>query len=153
MKVLLIRKATEADLPQLVDLYRQLELGDAAPRGDAPRVTEEERRAFAEVRADEHQEVLVAELRGEVVGTFVLLIVPNVAHGCSPWALVENVVVDETRRGAGAGKAMMEYARARAAGRGCYKLVLSSNMARSDAHRFYESLGWQRSHFGFTLSL
>ena len=36
---------------------------------------------------------------------------------------------------------------------GCYRLQLTSNTARPEAHRFYEALGFEPSHVGFKLSV
>jgi hypothetical protein len=36
---------------------------------------------------------------------------------------------------------------------GCYKLALTSNLARAGAHRFYSRLGWKRTHYGYSLEL
>ena len=49
----------------------------------------------------------------------------------------------------GVGKAMMRFARARCRKAGCYKLALSSNLKRAAAHRFYESLGFEKHGFSF----
>jgi len=96
-------------------------------------------------------ELLVAEEDGMVVGTMVLLIVPNLSHGALPWALVENIVVDQRYRRKGLGKLLMEYAIARSKEAGCYKLVLNSNKKRREAHRFYSSLGFKASAHGFRM--
>ena len=46
---------------------------------------------------------------------------------------------------------MHTMARARAAG--CYRIQLTSNKVRSDAHRFYLRHGFVNSHEGFKLYL
>ena len=48
---------------------------------------------------------------------------------------------------------MMEYARERCRERGCYKMALSSNLARDEAHRFYESLGFDKHGFSFRMPI
>lgn len=57
------------------------------------------------------------------------------------------------RRGDGLGTELMERAVARARERGCALVQLTSNKRRVHAHRFYERLGFTRSHDGFKLSL
>jgi len=81
----------------------------------------------------------------------VLLIVPNLSHHGLPWAVVENVVTDRRFQRKGIGRLMMEYAINRAREAGCYKLQLASSKTREDAHRFYESLGFEASAHGFRL--
>jgi GNAT superfamily N-acetyltransferase len=54
-----------------------------------------------------------------------------------------------SRQGQSIGRAMMEHAREACRQAGCYKLALSSNLRREDAHRFYDSLGFERHGFSF----
>ena len=57
--------------------------------------------------------------------------------------------VAEQRRGEGIGAALVDAAVAWAAQRGCYRIQLTSNVARREAHRFYEANGFTASHVGF----
>jgi GNAT superfamily N-acetyltransferase len=101
------------------------------------------------VLLDPNQQTLVAEVYGEVVGTLVVAVLPNLAHGGAPYAVVENVVVDEEHRGEGIGRALMREALARAREAGAYKLTLSTNAQRKEAHEFYRALGMKETHAGF----
>jgi len=67
--------------------------------------------------------------------------------------VVENVVVDSSNRRKGVGKLLMDYALMRAREAGCYKIQLSSNKSREEAHKFYESIGYKASAEGFRLYL
>lgn len=145
-----VRPAQAADLDRLLDLYREPE---GAYAGVEPLTREEAGRRFEEVLADEHQQTLVAELGEEVIGTLVLAVLPNLAHGGAPYAIVENVVVGAAHRGRGAGTLLMREAIERARSRGAYKLVLSANASRTHAHRFYRSLGLEQTHLGFEIGL
>lgn len=144
-----IRDARPTDLDRLLELYTLLE----APYGDAPSVSATTNGAaedlFTRVLLDPNQQTLVAEVYDEVAGTLVLAILPNLAHGGAPYAMVENVVVDEEYRGEGVGKALMKEAMKRARAAGAYKLALCSNLERTEAHRFYEALGFRETHAGF----
>lgn len=126
-----IRQARAADLDRLLELYRETDGAYEALRSLAGEAAE---RRFAEVLADEHQETLVAESEGEVAGTLVLAILPNLAHGGAPYVIVENVVVDGAQRGRGVGTLPMREAMERARLAGAYKLVLSANAARTRAY-------------------
>jgi len=77
--------------------------------------------------------------------------VPNLSHQGSPWAAVENIVVDATRRRSGYGRLLMQAAIGAARAAGCYKLALTSNKRRPAAHRFYEGLGFRATHEGFRI--
>lgn len=88
-----------------------------------------------------------------VLGTFTLLICINFGHGGKLFAVVENVAVNEAYRRQGIGKAMMEKAMLLAKENGCYKLMLSSDIKRENAHLFYDSLGFARHGLSFRTEL
>jgi GNAT superfamily N-acetyltransferase len=56
-------------------------------------------------------------------------------------------------RGQGIGRQMIEWAVERCRERGCRMAQLTSKLDRTDAHRFYERMGWNKSHAGFKLPL
>ena len=147
----LIREAREGDLPRLLVLLDQLaQQGQRQEETFAP-VTEQHRKTLRELTADRNVALLVLEHQGEVQGACVLYILANLSHGSRPFGLVENVVVDEAARGRGHGGLLMAEAVRRATERGCYKVVLLSNLRRTDAHRFYARIGFSNSHKGFSL--
>ena len=147
-----IRDATEEDLPRIVELLAQLSV--ESPREDlGPPLPDAYRRAFRDVLADPKQRQLVLEDGGRIVGLTTLIIVPNLSHQGRPWAQVENVVVDQEQRSAGFGEQLMRTAIDLAREAGCYKLVLTSNKGRADAHRFYSRLGFRATHEGFRFDL
>ena len=97
--------------------------------------------------------VLVAELAGEVVGVCQLIVFRHLqAHG-GLCAEVESMHVHPHHRSGGVGAALIGEAVARARALGCYRLQLTSNTARADAHRFYERLGFVPSHVGLKMLL
>lgn len=150
----LIRDAVEADLPAIIALMHQLEQGGSGyPDAPQPAPGEAHARAFAEIGRNPHYRLLVIEDAGRVVGTTALLIVPNLSAGGRPRAIVENVVVDAQARGRCYGERLMAYCRAEAEAAHCFKLQLASNNRRTAAHRFYERLGYEFSHHGYTLRL
>ena len=146
-----IRTATEADIPRILELYRQLAFEPAA-EAPVPR-NEDCRRVIDAIDSTPGQALLVIEEDGAVVGTAMLVIVPCLSHDATPWAAVENVVVDEAYRRRGIGKALMEEIAARCRAESCYKIQLLSHNRRPEAHRFYESLGYETSAQGFRLYL
>jgi GNAT superfamily N-acetyltransferase len=149
----LVRRARPSDIPRILELYGQLVITSSpAESGKAP-TADDYRRVFARMEVIPGLEFVVAEGDGEVVGSLVLLIVPNLSHRGLPWALVENVIVDERRRRAGIGKLLIEYAIGRARDAGCYRIGLSSDSRREHAHRFYRALGFEASAQGFRMSL
>jgi GNAT superfamily N-acetyltransferase len=145
-----VRRARESDLPALDRLYRELHLDeydDLAPSSATMRA------GFRKVARNRDHHLLVAEHRGEVVGSAHLLIFRHLGHGTRPAGIVENVIVRSDRRSRGIGARILEAAEEIARRERCYKMALTSNVARNEAHKFYEHLGWRRTHFGFSLEL
>ena len=139
-----IRPVAEADLAALVALLASID-------GERPFTVERLSGQLARVRAFPGYTVYVAMHDGRVVGTFSQLIFPALAHGGASESLVEAVVVSAEVRGLGIGRQMMEFARQRAGEAGCYKLALSSNAKRLDAHRFYLGMGFQQQGISFSI--
>lgn len=143
---LLVRRARLDDLPRVIMLLAQLSLD--TPREKDPH-DEAYRRAFELIDADPRQRLVVAELDGDLVGTGTLIVIPNLSHGGSPVAQLESIVVDRAVRGRGIGEAIVRHLEEEAKRMGCFRLQLTSNIARPDAHRFYVRLGYAATHTGF----
>lgn len=138
-----IRAAHEDDLPVLVRLQSQVtqtSLETALP-------------VFRRMAQYPHNKAYLAYHDGAAIGTFTLLVLDNMGHGGAPFAVVENVVVDAPARRTGVGRAMMEAALDIARAHGCYKLVLGSNLRLTEAHAFYESLGFTKQGYAFSIGL
>ena len=148
----IVRPATEDDLPRLVELLQQLSLDDR--REDlGPPLPEVYLNVFQQLEADPGQHLLVVEDDGRIVGSVTVIVCPNLSHGGTPWAEVENMIVDDAERGRGHGEALIGEAIEIARRAGCYKLTLTSNNQRTDAHRFYERVGFKQTHRGFRINL
>jgi GNAT superfamily N-acetyltransferase len=143
-----VREAEEADLPAILRLYAQAGIDDARvlPLEAATAI-------FRKMASYPRYHVYVATNGDAIVGTFALLVMDNLAHLGAPSAVVEDVVVDETLRGRGIGGLMMKFAMKVAAECGCYKLTLSSNLKRTEAHAFYMSLGFEQHGLSFRAEL
>ena len=144
----IIRRAVEKDIPRILELYRQLSF--EPEKYKAPPVNEC-LKVFRKMSLYPGYELLVAEDNGRVVGTTVMAILPGFAHGTSPFAVVEYVVVDEPYRSKGIGKLMMDSVISLARGAGCYKIMLTSDLRRERAHKFYKTVGFEASAHGFRL--
>jgi GNAT superfamily N-acetyltransferase len=149
----IVRRATRDDVPRVVDLLQQLSL-DGGPREDVgPPIPQRYYDMFDEIDADPNNDLIVAVSGGAIAGTFQLTIIPAMRRGGIHTAMVEAVVVDERERGQRIGEAMMRWAITEAKRRGCTMLHLTSNKARTDAHRFYERLGLTKTHEGLRITL
>ncbi len=148
MNSVLIRQATDDDLEAVLALYAQPEIDNGDLLG-----IEEARSRFQRFRTYPDYKLYVACLGREVVGTFTLLIVDNLAHRGAPSGLVEDVAVSVEHQGRGVGKRMMRFALDRCREAGCYKMALSSNVRRLAAHRFFESLGFIKHGYSFLMEI
>lgn len=141
-----IRDAAVEDLPAVLALLKQLDVGQDR---DLSLVQASE--IFEHVRTDPHYHVYVAVAQTQIVGTFALILISSIAHGGAPHGVVEDVVVHPDWRGHGIGQQMMRFAMARCREAGCYKMALSSHLSRENTHQFYESLGFEKHGFSFSV--
>ena len=149
---LAVREANASDLGRIVELLTLGALPGAAAGAEDPADLEGYASALAEIDATDGA-VLVAELDGEVVGVCQLIVLRHLQHRGGRCAEIESVHVHPEHRRSGIGTALMRDAIGRARGQGCYRVQLTSNVVRNDAHRFYERLGFTPSHLGFKLPL
>ncbi|MEP6848742.1 MAG: GNAT family N-acetyltransferase [Acidobacteriota bacterium] len=152
MDKLLFRQATIEDLRAIIRLLADDFLGQRRERLEDP-LPESYIKALGEINADKNQELIVAEFDGEIVGTLQLIIIPSLSYQGGKRSSVESVRVDGKLRGQGIGREMMLWAIGRAKERGCVSMQLTSHGERTDAHRFYEQLGFSKSHVGMKLPL
>lgn len=145
---IVVRAAAKTDLPAILRLYAQPAVDD----GKTLSLSEAEA-LLDRMSAYPDYRLYVAELDGRIVGSFALLIMDNLAHLGAPSAVVEDVVVAPADQHRGIGKAMMHYAMAYCRHRGCYKLTLSANLIREQAHAFYARLGFERHGYSFIVTL
>jgi GNAT superfamily N-acetyltransferase len=149
---LVCRPATIDDVPDIVRMLADDLLGRDREKLEDP-LPESYLRAFAEIDKDPNNELIVAEMGGEVVGTLQLTYTPSLSHRGTRRCTVESVRVDAKYRGKGIGREMMLWAIDRAREKGCSSMQLTTHNDRVDAHRFYQNLGFTVSHQGMKLSL
>jgi GNAT superfamily N-acetyltransferase len=148
-----VREATVDDLPRLHELLVQLSQLGERPEQTRTTVTDAERAALQLLSDSRQTACLVVEAEGQVQGTLTVYLLANLSHGGRPMGIIENLVVDESCRGRGFGRRLMQAAEERLFAAGCYKIGLTSNRRRTDAHRFYERLGYKPTHQGYTVYL
>jgi GNAT superfamily N-acetyltransferase len=148
-----LRRARREDIPALIELIAADQLGATRDgvRDEADLKAYEQ--AFEAISADPAHILLVADKVGEVVGTMQLSFLPGLARRGALRAQIEAVRVAESTRGSGLGAAMMTWAIEESRRRGCALVQLTSDKTRTDAHRFYQRLGFVASHEGMKLKL
>ena len=140
-----IRDAGVADTPRLVALIAAGSLDGGAPDDDLAPYAD----AVREIADDKHSAILVAEIKAHVVGMCQLTGFRHVQHRGGLCAEIESMHVDPAERGSGIGGLLLEAAVDRAREWGAYRVQLTSNGQRADAHRFYARHGFDPSHVGF----
>lgn len=143
-----IRPAIADDLAVIVGLHEADSLGGHGDRW-SPRTRGLYEAAFSAIADSPADALFVALHEGEVVGTFQLTLIPVLTGLGRRVARLGSVQVRADQRSRGIGAAMVEAAEREAARRGAALVELASNLARRDAHRFYERLGYAKSHAGF----
>jgi GNAT superfamily N-acetyltransferase len=143
---LVIRQADAADLPAVLALYAQLDFNNGNVLSE-----QAAQQIFAEYAHYPSYRLFVATDGPIVLGSYAILVMHNLAHGGTPSAIVEDVVVASDQQGRGIGRQLMSHAKDQARAAACYKLALSSNRQRHAAHAFYESLGFDQHGLSFVI--
>ncbi|GIF10260.1 GNAT family N-acetyltransferase [Actinoplanes teichomyceticus] len=148
------RIATRADVPAVLELLADDAISRERGYGTVPaKIDDAIWAAFEAIDADPRNELIVAVEDGVVAGTCQLTYIPGLSRGGALRMLVEAVRIRSDRRGRGLGAAMMRWTIERARERGCRMVQLTTDKRRTDAHRFYERLGFTASHEGMKLPL
>jgi ribosomal protein S18 acetylase RimI-like enzyme len=148
----LIRTARRGDVPAIVRLLADDVLGAQRERVEDP-VAQEYLRAFDDMAAQPGNDLLVAVKNDEVVGCLQLTIIAGLSRTGLRRAQLEGVRVSARYRGEQIGERLVLDAIARARAAGCGLVQLTTDARRTDAHRFYERLGFEASHVGMKLAL
>ncbi|MDT9692007.1 GNAT family N-acetyltransferase [Streptomyces sp. P9(2023)] len=150
MSDLEIRPATVDDLPHIVAMLADDPLG---AQRESPDDLTPYTAAYERLAQDPNQHVVVAVRGTAVVGTLQLTIIPGLSRRGSTRSIIEGVRIHAEERGSGLGTRLIEWAIEESRRQNCQLLQLTSDATRTDAHRFYERLGFEASHVGFKLSL
>ena len=149
---LIIREAARRDIPAIVRMLADDHLGRQREAYSEP-LPESYYDAFAAIERDPNNTILVACHGDDVVGTLQLTFIPSLSYQGGWRATIESVRTDAALRGQGIGRMMMERAIELARSKGCVLMQLSTHRSRTDAHRFYERLGFKGEHLGMKLML
>jgi ribosomal protein S18 acetylase RimI-like enzyme len=146
-----IRRARRDDVASIVAMLADDRLGASRERLDDP-LPETYFRAFEAVDRDPNLQLVVAQdADGAVVGCLQLCILPGLSSQGASRALIEDVRVAAPCRSRGIGEQLVQWAVGEARAGNCRLVELLTHHTRVDAQRFYERLGFARSHVGMTL--
>ena len=152
MTDLIYRRATEADVPAIVALLADDVLGASREMVGAES-TAKYLSAFRAIDADANQFLLVVESRSRIVGTLQLTFIAGLSRGGLKRGLIEAVRISRDRRGEKIGEAMIAWAIEKCRHERCGIVQLTTDKSRTDAHRFYDRLGFEPSHIGYKMML
>ena len=152
MDTITFRKASRSDLLDIISLLADDPIGRSrevvSDPMDARYVS-----AFEAIERDSNQLMAVAVDAGRVVGCMQLTFIPGLSRTGMWRGQIEGVRIDPGHRGARLGKRFFKWAFDRFRERDCELVQLTSDKARPDAIRFYETLGFKAGHAGMKLSL
>ena len=134
--IIVVREANEYDICCIQKLLEAL-----AQDGNV-HVLEEQINFF---RNSDNNFLFVAEISGSVAGTVQLNICPDAMYKTQPYALVENIIVEQTSEKQGVGKALLSKVEEICIINNCSKIMLLSSSLRTEAHNFFEQLGYSGS--------
>jgi N-acetylglutamate synthase-like GNAT family acetyltransferase len=145
-----IRRARRVDVGAIVAMLADDHLGRARERIEDP-LPACYFAAFDAIERDANIQLVVAEQAGRVVGCLQLCILPGLSSQGTSRALVEDVRVASDQRSRGIGERLLQWAIAEARDKHAKLLELLTHESRVDAQRFYERLGFARSHVGMVM--
>ena len=125
---------TEDDLESLAGIYKQFWEEDSC--------RDKMRASFRKLSKNPNYLFLGAKHNGRLVGSAMGIICEELYGECKPFMVIEDVIVDRSHRRKGIGAELMVELERRAVERGCAYIILVTDQDRADAHRFYQSLGY-----------
>ncbi|WP_369139928.1 GNAT family N-acetyltransferase [Modestobacter versicolor] len=125
-----VRDAEERDLPAIVALYADDELGATREDPGEP-LAAGYLRAFAAISADPRTRLVVVESEGAVVATVQLTFLPHLVRRGGERAQLEAVRVASSHRGSGLGRELVGWAVEQARARGCVLVQLTTDVTRA----------------------
>lgn len=146
------RKAIIADLPRLIELLLEDELGNTR-ESKSSAVHENYIKAFHKIDSDPNQYLMVVENGDEIIGTCHLTIMPSLTFIGSTRMQIEAVRIAGKYRGQKIGSWMFDQAISYAKEHDVSIVQLTTNKKRPQAKNFYEKLGFEASHEGMKLYL
>ncbi len=149
---LMFRQAVRKDLPALVELFADDSIGGHGDTTD-PAALPLYESAFAAIQASPNDLLFVGVLKDEIVATAQVTFITSLTGRGTRRMAIEAVQTRADMRSRGIGARLINHCLDVARERGIALVQLTSNAKRPDAHRFYERLGFEKTHAGFKLRL
>ncbi len=130
-----IRKLIDDDLVSLAVLYQQFWGEVSSP--------EKIRTTFQRLKRNPNYILLVADQQNNLVGSVMGIICEELYGDCKPFMVVEDVIVDKRQRRLGIASSLMKELERCASENNCNYIIFVTESERTEAHRFYESIGYK----------
>jgi len=142
----MIRRLQKEDLPALANLFKQF--------WNEESLVDAMQKQFEHMSKEGNYIVLGAFEGARLVGSVMGIICRELYGHCQPFMLLENFIVDDSLRGNGIGKRLIEEIEKLALEHNCKYSMLITDTHRTDARAFYESAGYNPdTHIGFKKKL
>lgn len=141
-----VRPARTDELDKLIALYGYLNPEDE--------FTERSRfeAIWQKIQANRDIYYFVIEEGDVFAASCYLAVIPNLTRGGSPIGFVENVITHPDYRQKGYAAAVLKEAIETSWMHGCYKVMLQSGRKRTEGHKLYEKMGFNKdSKYGYEL--
>ncbi len=135
----MIREAQKDDLKAILELYLFLH------EAEVPKTTAHLIQVWDKIITDSDHHLIVYELEGQIIASYVCVIIPNLTRNVRPYAFVENVVTHVDFRGRGYATACLNHAKEIAKKANCYKMMLLTGSKNPRTLAFYEKAGYNSS--------
>lgn len=136
-----IEKLQLADIPALLELYRELLPVENSPQDMAFH--------YEAMLQNPDYALLVVKEDGKLLGSALGICCHCLAFQGKPFLVIEDVIVRDGLRGKGIGRKLFEALEAFALEKGCAYSMLVSSGYRKEAHVFYEKMGFTEDVRGF----
>ncbi len=130
------RRLKSSDINSLLEIYKQLDADDNVCSSN------QYEKVWEEIEGNANIEYFGAIDDGKVVSTCYAVYIPNLSRGGRGICFIENVVTDKDYRKQGLASKVINMAIDFAKEHHCYKVILQSGSTRTEAHRFYEKMGF-----------
>ncbi len=151
-KTLSYRRAKKSDLPQLIKMLADDQLGATREDSSTP-LNPAYISAFEKINSDPNNKLIVVEINNTIIGMLQITYIPYLSHKGAWRCLIEAARIHKDHRSQGYGSEVFKWAIEQAKNKKCHIVQLTSNKEKSSAIRFYKAPGFNATHEGFKLIL
>lgn len=142
---ILFGPAKRDDIAAIVAMLADDALGRSREGGDlAPY-----QQAFDTMQAEGNNHLIAGRQADRIVACYQITFISGISLTAARRAQIEGLRVAPDLRGQGIGAMLIQDAEKRARAAGCRLIQFTTNRARTDAHRFYDRMGFTPSHIGY----